>query len=385
MNSNVTEKNIIDVIEEFDYSTQNEKYNEVFREWRKKKDNVYSFNFKKDQRERIYIDGRGFVEKSCANTEKKVLTNIFHTLGYAALMWILFEDVLSKLLIYLLKFLGININASFMTKAISGGCHEVAIVLIILNTLKIAIPMIYLHRKFKMPKKAAVMGSMNNPSALVGAISASFILSVVTTLPSAFSNETREVISFFGSENMDVSIWNQGEFIAYTIFDVLIIPIISQLFFCGAAFAVLRQFGDTFAMLITAFTAAALTQDFRYMPAMFIITLVGCCGMLTSGSIFTAIAVNIIFKMYQMTIVLIETDTSLNMPMLRNGFMAAVLVIGAVGLVYFRINMKKHPIKLARYNAEMSFLQRMTHASKTFPFSAVAMLCILCAVMEAIR
>ncbi len=384
MNSSVTEKNIIDVIEEFDYSTQSEKYNNSFREWRKRKDNVYSFNFKKDQRERVYIDGRGFVEKSCANTEKKVLANIFHTLGYAVLMWIVFEDVLSRLLIYSLEHLGLNIHTSFMTRTISGGCHEVATILIVINTIKIALPMMYLHHKFKMPKKAAIMSSMNNSAALVGAISASFILSVVITLPSAFSSETREVISFFGSENMDVSIWNQGEFIAYTIFDVLIIPIISQLLFCGAAFAVLRQFGDTFAMLITAFTAAVLTQDFRYMPAIFIITLVGCCGMLTSGSIFTAIAVNIIFKMYQLTIVLIETDASTSMTLKRNGFMAAVVIAGTIGLVYFRMNMKKHPIKLARYNAELPFSQRMIHSSKTFPFSAVAMLCILCAVMEAV-
>ncbi|MBR5512875.1 MAG: CPBP family intramembrane metalloprotease [Ruminococcus sp.] len=385
MNSNVKEKNIIDVIEEFDYSTQNEKYNENFREWRKNKDNVYSFNFKKDQRERVYVDGRGFVEKSCSNAEKKVLTNIFHTLGNAILMWIVFEDVISRIILLILERLGFNIHASFMTKTLSGGCHEVAIVLIVLNTMRIVIPMFYLHHKFKMPKKAAVMSSMNKPSALVGAISAAFVFSVVTTLPSAFSNENREVLSFFGSENMDVSIWNQGEFVAYTIFDVLVIPIISQLFFCGAAFTVLRQFGDTFAMLITAFTAAVLTQDFRYMPAIFIITLVGCCGMLTSGSIFTAIAVNIIFKMYQLTIVLIETDTSGTMPLKRNGFMAAIVIAGTIGLIYFRIALKKHPLKLARYNAEMSFQQRMVHASKTFPFSAVALLCILCAIMEAFK
>ncbi len=384
MNSNVTEKNIIDVIEEFDYSTQNEKYNESFREWRKRKDNIYSFNFKKDQRERVYIDGRGFVEKSCVNAEKKVLSAIFHTIGYATLMWIVFEDVLSKLIIYLLEFIGINIHTSFMTRAINGGCHEVAVILIVINTIKIALPMIYLHFKFRMPKKIALMSSMNNPSALVGAISAAFILSVVTTLPSAFSNETREVISFFGSENMDVSIWNQGEFIAFTIFDVLIIPIISQIFYCGAAFTALRQFGDVFAMLVTSFTAAVLTQDFRYMPAVFIITLVGCCGMLTSGSVFTAIAVNIIFKMYQMTIVLIETDTSDNMPLIRNLFMSAIVIAGFIGLVYFRIHTKKHPLRLARYNGEMSFIQRIYQATKTFPFSTVAILCILCAVMGAL-
>lgn len=381
MNSNETTKNVIDVIEEFDYSTQNEKYNKCFREWRKRKNNRYSFNFKKDQRERVYVDGRGFIEKSCKNAEIKTLTNIFHTLGYASLMWILFEDVISKLLIYLLEFLGMNIHTSFITKTISGGCREVASVVILTNTLKIILPTIYLNMKFNTPKKIACMSSMNNPSALIGSISAAFILSVVITLPSAFSTKTREVISFFGSATTELSIWDQSEFIIFTIFDMLVIPILTQLLFCGAAFAVLRQFGDVFAMFITSLSMAVLTQDFRNMPAVFIIALIGCCGMITSGSIFTPIAVNIIFKMYQTTIVLIETDSSENMPIIRNLFMAGLVVIGTLGLIYFRLYTKKHPLKLARYNGEMSFVQRNYQALKIFPFSTVTMLSVLCAIM----
>ncbi|MBQ6945072.1 MAG: hypothetical protein IJN43_12210 [Ruminococcus sp.] len=381
MNSNETTKNIIDVIEEFDYSTQNEKYNESFRDWRKRKNNRYSFNFKKDQRERVYVDGRGFIEKSCKNAEKKTLANIFHTLGYASLILIVFEDVISKLLIYSLELLGVNIQTSFMTRTISGGCTEVAAVIILINTLKIILPVIYLQIKFKMPKKLAYMSSMNNPVALIGSISAAFILSVVISLPTAFSSETREVISFFDSAATELSIWDQQEFVLYTFFDMLIIPIISQFLFCGAAFTVLRQFGDIFAIFITSLSAAVLTQDLRSMPAVFIITFIGCCGMLASGSIFTPIAVNIIFRMYQTTIVLIETDSSENMPIIRNLFMAAVVVAGAVGLIYFQLHTKKHPLKLARYNGEMSFFQLNYQALKIFPFSTVAMLCVLCAIM----
>ncbi len=39
---NIMQENIVDVIDEFDYSTQNESYNEKFRKWRKKKENPFA-------------------------------------------------------------------------------------------------------------------------------------------------------------------------------------------------------------------------------------------------------------------------------------------------------------------------------------------------------
>jgi hypothetical protein len=154
--------------------------------------------------------------------------------------------------------------------------------------------------------------------------------------------------------------------------------------FCGASFTVLRQFGDIFAILITSLTAAVLTQDFRTMPAVFLITFVGCCGMLSSGSIFTAFAVNIIYKMYELTLSLIETDTSDNMPMMRNLFMAAIVLLGTAGLIYFRFSMKKTKLRLAHYSSSVSFGKRMMYATKTFPFSAVAILCVTYALIKAV-
>lgn len=384
MSTITEEKNSINVIDEFDYSTQNETYNENFREWRKRRGNSYSFDFKKDPRERVYIDGRGFVERSCETAEKKVLVQIFHTLGYAALMYIVFDDVISKLLIYALEFLGLDIHTSFSGSTVYGGCHEVVLTLIIFDIIKMAFPLFYLHFKFKVPKKAELMGSMNNPSALVGAIAAAFMVCVVTTIPSAYSMEVREVVAFFGASQADVSIWNQFEFIIYSVFDILLLPILKQLLFCGAAFTVLRQFGDMFAILITSLTAAVLTQDFRTMPAVFLITFVGCCGMLASGSVFTAFAANIIYKMYELTLSLIETDTSDNMPMIRNLFMAAIVLLGTAGLIYFRFSMKKTKLRLAHYSSPVSFGKRMVYATRTFPFSAVAILCVTYALIKAV-
>ena len=114
----------------------------------------------------------------------------------------------------------------------------------------------------------------------------------------------------------------------------------------------------------------------------FVITLVGCCGMLATGSLFTPIAVNIIFKMYRMTLALIETDTSDNMPIIRSLFMAVIVLIGTIGLVYFRFYLKKNKIRLSHYKSELSFRNRFIHSVKIFPFSAVLLICIIYAATE---
>lgn len=385
MNSTTKEKKIISVVDEFDYSTQNETYNQSFREWRMRKNNRYAFRFRKDERERVYIDGRGFVEKSFESAEKWTLSMIFHTIGYAALMWLVLENVAAKIAISCLDFFGMNIHINYASSIFYGGCHEVTIALVTIDILKILLPLIYLHFKIKTPKKAELMGSMNNPSALVGAISAAFIVSVIASIPSAYSMEVREAVSFFNAVESDTSIWNQFDFLLYTVSDLLVIPILSQLLFCGAAFVALRQFGDAFALIVTAFSAAVLTQDFNTMPAIFLITLISSCGMLTSGSIFTAISVNVIYRMYNLTLALIETDTSENMPFIRNMFMAVVVIAGTIGLAYFRLSTKKKPLNLAHYSSSTTFMQRIIHSSRTFPYSAVAIICIIYALIKAVR
>lgn len=377
-------KGIINVIDEFDYSTQNDEYNEKFRSWRKRRDNIYAFKFEKNERESIYVDGRGFIDDSLEYVEKKTLSNIFFVLGIAALMWIVFDDLISKIIVSLMSFIGIDIHTNFSTSIIYGGCHEVALTLVILGIMKSVIPMMYLHFKFKVPFKAEIMGKMNNTSALVGAISLAFLVCVGTSVSTAYSTESKEIVTFFASSGADIALWNQFEFVLYTVFDVIVSPIIAQLLFCGAAFTVLRQFGDPFAMIITSFTAALLTQDFRLMPVIFFITLVGCYGMLSSGSIFTAISVNVVYKMYTLALTLIETDSSDNMPLMRNLFMASVVVLGSVGLAFYRMSLKKRRTKLAVYVSDMTFGKRIIQAAKTFPYSAVAILCVIYAAIKAV-
>lgn len=382
---NVNNEDIINVIDEFDYSTQNKSYNEKFRRWRKKRENPFSFNFAENKKESVYIDGRGFIESSAVSAEKKVLANIFYFIGLALLMYIAFGDVISKMIISLLSFLGIDIHNNYFSSIIYGGSREIVTVFIIVTFIKVFVPLMFLHFKFRLPLKVEFMLSMNNPMALIGAISMALILCTISSLPTAYSSETKEIYEFFKNIETDVSVWGQTEFLVYTIFDIIIMSVLSEMFFRGAMFAVLRQFGDPFAIVITSIVAGLLTQNFNTMLAVILISFVASYGMIASGTVFTPVCVVIIYKIYNLTLTVIEVDPSEKMPFTRNIFMMLVLIIGVVGFaVYWIYTAKKKKWGIALYKSELHYSKRFIFSVKTFPFSAVVALCLVYALVRAV-
>lgn len=382
---NSVSNDIVNVIDQFDYSTQDEQYNEKYRSWRMRKNNRYAFTFEGNRKESVYIDSRGFVKKTAKETENNVLAKIFYTIGIGLLMLVVFDNVLSKLVIILLGRVGVNINSSFSSGSIYGGSWEIASVLMMIGFLRAAIPLTYFHVKFKLPLRNEIMWKMRKPGAFFGAVSMAFIVFAAANIPDAYSTEAREVFSFFAAGRADISILDQTEFLIYLVFDVLIIPIITQLLFCGAVFAVLRQFGDAFAIVMTSLSAALITQDLRSMPAVFLVTAVCSYGMLSSGTIFTAFSINILYKMFLTAIAMIESVESPFMPIYRNIFMSAVLIVGGIGFIlYMRSCLKNSGSNLAAYTSEISFGRRILYSAKIFPYSAVAIICIVYAVMKAV-
>lgn len=382
---NSASNDVINVIDQFDYSTQDEQYNEKYRSWRMRKTNRYAFTFEGNRKESIYIDSRGFVKKTAKETENDVLSRIFYTIGIGMLMFVVFDDLLSKIIIILLGKAGVNINTSFSSGSIYGGRWEIAIALMMTGFLRAAVPLTYFHFKFRLPTRNEIMWKLRSPGALFGAVSMAFIVFAATSIPDAYSTDTKEIFSFFAAGQADISVLDQTEFLVYLVFDVLVIPVITQMLFCGAMFAVLRQFGDNFAIMMTSLSAALMTQDIHSMPAVFLVTAVCGYGMLASGTIFTAFAVNILYKMFLTAIAIIESIESASMPIYRNIFMSAVLIVGGIGFfLYIRSSIKKSKPHLAVYTSEISFGRRVLGSAKTFPYSAVAIICLVYAIMKAV-
>lgn len=382
---NENKKSVINVVGEFDYSTQNDAYNDKFKKWRQKKDNPYAFSFEANTNEKVYVDGKGFIDRSAEDAEKEVLTRIFYVIGIGALMCIVFENFLGKLGIAASELLGFNIHNNFFSSSIYGDRIEIVTAVILISTLKIAVPLLFIRSRFRLPARVEFMGGMKNSLALLGAISITLIICTAASLPNAYSSESKEIYDYFRSIDADVSVWDQSEFLIYTVFDVIIMSLLTEMLFRGAMFGVLRQFGDLFAIMITSVTAAILTQDLRAMPVVFLISLTASYGMLTSGAIFTAVAVSIVYKMYNLAILVLETDPTEKMPLTRNIFMIITLIAGIIGFVIFWLgSVRRKKVRLAHYSSELPLWRRSVHSVKTFPYSAVLLICVVYGVIRTV-
>lgn len=378
------ERTIIDVVEEFDYSTQNESYNRKFRKWRKNKNNPYAFNFSTNKKERIFIDGKGFVSNSPAESEHETISRIFFIIGIAMLLWVTIDNIIGKMIIYFLDITGVNVHTTFFSTSCYGGSIEIVTALIVISLIKICMPAFYIHKKLKMPHKVEFMSTMNHPSELISAIGLSLAVCTVTNIPDAYSSSAREIYSYFKSIDTDISVWGQTEYVIYTIFDVVIVSVASEVLFRGAIFSALRQFGDAFAIIITAVMASLLTQDFQEMPTVFLISVIASIGMLKSGSIFTAFAVSTVYKMYQLSIVIIEMNTSENMFLIRNLIMTGIFIVGSFTAIFIYIfrNRKNKQHYFAEYHSDISTKDRLIFSFKSFPFSAVVFVCLIAATIK---
>ncbi|HEZ7985574.1 MAG TPA: CPBP family intramembrane glutamic endopeptidase [Ruminococcus sp.] len=368
----------IDVINEFDFSTQNDSYNEKYVNWRKNKKNPFAFNYSKNPKESIFNDSRGFETTTFADAEKRAVTNIMHIIGISMLIAIVIDTIISKFLVLIFNALGLNINVNIFGSGYYGGSTEIVGMIVLISVLKLLVPAIYIHTRLKLPFRVEFMSNVKSSTEIVNAIAITLMVCTVACLPAAYSNDVQDIYAFFMSDGTDdVSFWGQSDFIFYLIFNILVIPIVSELFFRGAIFAALRQFGDVFATIVTAVTACLLTRDFTEMPAAILISVVASLGMLRSGTIITAFFVRIIYRMYSFAIIILSGSNSFKALVHRNTFMLVTFIVGAVTFILIYLagrSKEKHHIAL--YKSHTSTLRRYSAAAKAFPYSVMAIICI---------
>lgn len=379
-------RDIINVIDEFDYSTQSESYNKRFIEWRSNKNNPYAYNFTLNKKESVYIAGQGFVSESAEKAEIDVLGRILYLLGIAMLAVAFIENIFDKVLVQILDMLGFNIHITFFNSTIYGGRVEVAVVLVIITSLKLLLPAGIIHSRLKMKPALSLPMSLKEPGELIGSISAALIVCAVISIPSAYSEKSKEIYTFFSTYSADVSSWGQTEFLMYTVFDVIVVSVLFEIVFRGGIFTALRQFGDVYAVLVTSVISGLIMQDFRTMAGTIIISVVSAVGFLRSGTVFTAIAVRITYKMYFLALYMMEMSSSENKFINRNFFMAAVFIVGVIVFISIYTSKKRNGKRMfARFETHTSLKTKAVMPFKCLPLAAVGAACLLAAFVAVVR
>ena len=224
---------------------------------------------------------------------------------------------------------------------------------------------------------------MNHPSELVRAISLTIVISTVSCLPNVYSNSTSQLYTYFMKLDADVAVWGQTEFLIYTVYDIILLSIFTEALFHGSIFAALRQFGDYFAIAVTSVLSGLIVQDFSEMPFVIVVSAIAGAGMLRSGSIYTAFFVRIVYKIYRLAIVIIETTVEADLYLERNAFMFFTLATSGVAL--FILHFLQEPREYyAEYKSEVSPSKRAFFLIKSYPLPVVVCICLLSAALKII-
>lgn len=377
------DNSVIDVVKEFDYSTQQDAYNKKFIKWRNQRDNPYAYNFTENKKEMVFVEGHGFLNSSAAEAEERTLKNIFYVIGIAMLGVFTIDNVLRKLFIQLLGLIGVNVHTTFFNSVIYGGSTEVAAVLIFSILVKLLAPAIFVHSKFKIPMQVSYPCVIGDGIELFLAISTTLVVSVIMSIPSTYVQATHEIYSFFKEYSSDVSLWDQEEFIIYTVFDVIVLSVLTEILFRGEMFAALRQFGDLFAIAVTSVLSGLITQDFNVMLGSIMISIVSSIGLLRSNTIFTAIAVRVTYRMYLLSLTLVEIYAD-DLYITRNLFMAAVFVVGIIAFAVCLINnSRRNRHFCVGFNMYVPMKRKLIIVLKSFPMSAVIFIALTAAALQA--
>ncbi len=380
-----TEKSaeVINVVDEFDYSTQSATYNERFRKWRQNKQNSFAYNFTMNKKESVYIDGKGFVNECNVTTETKFLSRLLQLIGVVLLIIAAIDTFFGNLLVQLLDWAGVNVHNSFYNSVIYGGYAEVAVAIITITLLKLIVPMIFVHKNIKMPARLGMTGEKCQPPDLLIIIAFALIIGVVMGIPSAYTSESREIYAFFKSYQTDASSWGQTEYIVYTIFDVLVVSILFELLFRGEMFQALRQYGDIYAVIISSIAAGAATLDLRNMPGTILISAVASIGVLRTGSLFAATTAHIVYKVYMLALLIIEMNLPSDKQYIENLFMMLVFCLSVLTIAAVITTSKKVKRRIfAKYTGQVPRVMRISQTVRVFAFSATIMMCLIVMIVK---
>ena len=369
----------VNVIEDYDRSTQDPAYNEKFRNWREKKDNPYAFRFKADRREKVFNDSRGFEERSQEDDEKRIISRIMYILGIALLIYIVIDTIIGKLLALILGLIGFDIHINTFSSSMYGNVSSVVTTILLVSSAELIIPAVYLQLKLKTPMRVGFMSKVTSSAEILLAIAVTLIVCTVVCLPTAYSSDSKEIFSYFRNTETNVYEWGQTEFVFYTVFSIVLLPIMSEIFVHGPVFAALRQFGDPFAIVVTSAVSVLITRNIAEIPAALLISLTAGVFMLRSGTIMSAFIVSVIYRMYVFALIMLEGSSSANMLLRRNIFMLCAFIAGALifGTIYITRKAKgKNRKCIVLYHSGITPVRRFCTAAKTFPFNAVAIVCV---------
>lgn len=276
-----------DVVEEFKYDSFNEQYNMAFLEWRRNTESKYAFRFSDNSLENIYVSGAAGAKQDAGIAERESLMRCGQLIGAALLICFVAEIAGGSLLNGLLKLFGIEIRMDFLSIPMSGSQWAVVAAKMVVVLMKYLIPTVLLVRLSKLPRRVFAPVKASNVVNVISGIGAGMVISGVYAL-----------IAQQDGIRLAQEIYNYKDtaaIAAYSFFDTLIAAALAELFLRGTILTLLRQFGDPFAVGITAMIAFLFPNSLPDRMGELLLGITAGYLLIRSGSITTCVLVRMVY------------------------------------------------------------------------------------------
>ena len=303
------ENYLIDIAKDKTYQNQFDDYHKEFSEWRSRKDNPYGYSFVHDMREHTYVDGEGYFQKKADAAEKVALTKCLGLLG-ATMLVMLFIDALIAFVFYRM-FNDSSLMAIHYSELDSQKTFFTPIIATIFGaatTFKYFVGLwIFIHFS-KIPLKVAI------PSPKRSKISKSGIYLILVIMVMGKIG-TYLINKLFGLMNVDcvydLAFHNPDSILAdaiFVFFNCILVSIVSEFLFRGAILQMFRQFGDTYALIISVIAFSFTYYEISSMGYASLLSAVLGLYTLKTGSIKSAVIMRIVASIasYSLTCVVMD-------------------------------------------------------------------------------
>lgn len=267
---------------------QDKSYNELFKNWRRQTKDSLGFYYVNNPNELTYRDGYGFVKEYPEAAEENSMRHVYKVIGVYLLILTTLDAAYTYILPLLLNRLGFDIYYDYFARRLYGNEWLIMGLKLIFEILIRIFPIVYCYKCMKMPLKVMFPTKVTNAPLYKYAVP---IMLLAAGVDSAATGVYRFVMQSLniGSEPAFRLPADPVQLAVSAVLYIVIIPFLSEICTRGVIMQLLRQFGDGFAIICTAFISAAISYNITNFCYTFLVTAVIGYFTVRTGSVKTAV------------------------------------------------------------------------------------------------
>lgn len=361
-NEAVKSRNLASKPPQVKYKNQDSGYNNAYRKWQSESRIFLGHPDPDNPNEMIYQDGVGIIAENRTAAERRSLVYVHSVIMWAMVFYLIIELCFSSVLPPVLGMLGAHIGTDAVTGLMYGNDVIVIIMMYIGETVKRLIPFLMMKKALNMPINIALPMKIYDREAFVIAIPAALMCFPLLSAFSGLFNKLLANVGILPYNNIVPHMNTMAGSVAAVFISVIYVPFISELLMRGMILHSLRQFGDAYAILISAMVSTLCVHNLTQMCYVFISAVIIGHFALRTGSMITSVIMRMIFKLLATSAWYAERYLSAEDNLLFIGITFIVcLTVGLIGMFRF-IGKSRRGIGLTAVETELTLKEKLTEA-----------------------